>query len=107
MGRKFPTLSPPPGLARTRSILLGRFDQPSVRSLLDARHLAATGIGEQGYVLDVEPNQVLVAGKDSAGLFYGVQTLRQLVVRNGQDTEIVGVRVRDWPTLPHRGTKWI
>ena len=77
------------------AILLGRFDQPLVRRLLDSAGISLGEVGEQGYVLDVEPHRVLVAGKDADGLFYGVQTLRQLITKHNHDAEILGVRVRD------------
>src|SRR5439155_17932479 len=51
------------------------------------------------------PDHVLVAGKDSPGLFYGVQTLRQLIRPAAGGAEIAGLRVRDWPALIYRGTQ--
>jgi hexosaminidase len=87
------------------AILLGRFDRPLVRRLLDSAGISLGEVGEQGYVLDVEPHRVLVAGKDADGLFYGVQTLRQLITKHNHDAEILGVRVRDWPALRYRGTQ--
>jgi hexosaminidase len=87
------------------SIVLSRTDQAEARTLLEAHQLTSNGIGEQGYLLDVEPNQIVVVGRDGPGLFYGVQTLRQLVVGEGQRAEILGVRVRDWPSLEYRGTQ--
>ena len=103
-GQKVPTVSSPaaPGKA---AILLGRLDQSSMRALLEARGINADGIGAQGYVLDVSPGRIFVAGKDGPGLFYGVQTLRQLVVAGSQGVTIHGVRVRDWPALLYRGTQ--
>jgi hexosaminidase len=104
-GHRFPIVSlsePPKG---TPAVIMGLFGQPAVRTLLAARRLNTEGVGSQGYVLEVSPGSVLVAGKDSAGLFYGAQTLRQLVVPNGQGAEIPGVRVRDWPALQYRGTQ--
>jgi hexosaminidase len=105
-GHKYPiattTAAPSAG---TASILLGRLDQSPIRGLVDSRRLRRDGIPEQGYLLDVEPGQVLVAGKDGPGLFYGVQTLRQLVAGQGSKAEIIGVSVRDWPSLPYRGTQ--
>ncbi len=35
----------------------------------------------EGYLLDVTANHVLLAGADAAGVFYGVQSLRQLIER--------------------------
>ncbi len=87
-------------------ILLGRLEQPEIASLLREQGLGATGIGAQGYALSVTPRRVWVAGKDAAGLFYGVQTLRQLIVPTGNDeAEILGAQIRDWPALKYRGTQ--
>ena len=91
--------------ANAPAIVLGRLEQPSMKKLLDARGLNSSGIGDQGYVLDVTPSRVLVAGKDAAGLFYGVQTLSQLLVGDAPSAEILGVQIRDWPVLLYRGTQ--
>ncbi len=91
--------------ATTPTIVLGRLEQPSMKELLDARGLNTSGIGEQGYVLDITPNRVLVAGKDAAGLFYGVETISQLLVGDAQNAEILGVQIRDWPVMLYRGTQ--
>ncbi len=87
------------------AIVLGYASNPVMGEWLKRQNMAVQPLGDQGYVLDVEPNQVLVAGKDAAGLFYGIQTLCQLVVGEGQDAKILGVRIRDWPTLLFRGTQ--
>lgn len=105
-GFSLPVASPPPGAEDPLpSITLGRFDQPAIAKLLEARGIQTDGIGDEGYVLDVAPGGVLVAGKDAAGLFYGVQTLRQLVIPDGKGVSILGARVRDWPALRYRGTQ--
>ncbi len=87
------------------AIIMGRIAQPQVRALLASRHLSTAGVAAQGYVLDVSPSSILVAGKDIAGLFYGAQTLRQLVVPSPGGAEILGVSVRDWPALRYRGVQ--
>jgi hexosaminidase len=105
-GFVLPVASPPPGAEdHVPAITLGRFDQPAIAKLLQARGIQTGDIGDEGYVLDVAPGSVLVAGKDEAGLFYGVQTLRQLVIPDGKGASITGVRVRDWPALRYRGTQ--
>jgi hexosaminidase len=88
------------------AILLGRLNQPDMASLLKEQGLSPDGIAAQGYALSVTPERVLVAGKDAAGLFYGVQTLRQLIVPTGNgEAQVLGAQIRDWPALEYRGTQ--
>jgi len=102
-GKTFPVVSATEGGAAT--IVLGRTENPKMQSLFRRHHLETNGLGNEGYVLDVQPGEVLVAGHDAAGLFYGIQTLRQLVVGNNHETEILGAHVRDWPAMIYRGTQ--
>ncbi len=104
-GHQFAVVALPEPPKGAPSIIMGRFDQPQMEALLGAWHLETEGVEDQGYVLEVKENKVLVAGKDSAGLFYGAQTLRQLVVPGKDNAEILAARVRDWPTLQYRGTQ--
>jgi hypothetical protein len=101
-GVEFPIVSAPSS-SRVPAIRLARIGDAHVNAALQAAGLSANGLGDQGYVLDVGPSGVVVAGKDAAGLFYGVQTLRQLVT--GEGARILGARVRDWPSLTYRGAQ--
>lgn len=103
-GQEFPIISSQQAPEGRPVMLLGRLNHPAIQSLFKSSGAKATGIGDEGYVLDVEPHRVVVAGKDGPGLFYGVQTLRQLVIPASQsDAEILGVRIRDWPAMKYRG----
>lgn len=54
----------------------------------------------EGYNLNASANQIGIAAKTSAGLFYGVQTAIQLVEQSSRDhTEIPGVSITDWPSF--------
>ena len=55
----------------------------------------------EGYLLQVTPTTVIVAGADRRGTFYGVQTLRQLLRSTGGRT-LREVTIRDWPDHPIR-----
>jgi len=57
------------------------------------------GAGEQGYRLEVRSSSVRVTARTATGLFYGVQTLRQLIEPAG----IPAVTVNDRPALTWRG----
>jgi hypothetical protein len=52
-----------------------------------------------GYLLDIRPEGILVAGYDAAGCFYGEQSLAQLTA----SADIPQVTVQDWPYKPIRG----
>lgn len=53
------------------------------------------------YKLEVGKEAVRLTGKDSCGLFYGIQTLRQLV-RNGANN-ISCLEIEDYPAFENRG----
>ena len=55
----------------------------------------------QGYRLEISPNQIRVTGHDTAGLFYGVATLGQLLRQFPQ--ALPCLRIDDWPDFPQRG----
>jgi hexosaminidase len=62
--------------------------------------LGSTGLGAEGYRLDVSGHAVTVKAEQPAGLFYGVQTLRQLIAAHGR---IPGGHVTDRPRFGYRG----
>jgi len=57
----------------------------------------------QGYRLDVTPAKVTVSASTSAGMFYGIQTLKQLIRANRKTNSIPACRIVDWPALKYRG----
>ncbi len=54
----------------------------------------------EGYALSIGPEGIVIRGVDEAGLFYGVQTLRQIVQAAGKT--IPCARITDWPDIPFR-----
>jgi hexosaminidase len=58
----------------------------------------------EAYDLTVTARGVRIHALSTAGVFYGVQTLRQLVEGIGSDAVLPQVEVRDWPSLAYRGT---
>ena len=58
-------------------------------------------VADQAYALSVRPGRVILYADAPAGLFYGVQTLRQLIRLEGP--HLPALTIRDWPTLPYRG----
>ncbi len=63
---------------------------------------------DEGYVLLSQkvPSQgvaVTIIGQTSAGIFYGAQTLKQLIEQTPDGEAIWTATIRDWPTMKYRG----
>jgi hexosaminidase len=75
--------------------------------VLDAANAA---LGDEGYALTVAPDGVRIAGRTAAGVFYGVQTLRQLLppsveyrAARPHPVSIPAARIEDRPRFGWRG----
>lgn len=111
-------------LKTTGHILLGRLTDRGLRSYLESQGVKAgdqagnrdldkpdpdkSDLEKQGYVIRVTNSGVLVAGRTAQGLFYGVQTLRQLlrpegVGGGGETLSVPALVIRDWPSMEWRG----
>src|SRR6476620_4431149 len=55
-------------------------------------------IGKEGYVLVVNNKRSILAANNETGLFYGLQSLKQLIRANWNN----GVNILDWPSFPNR-----
>src|SRR5579872_838070 len=58
----------------------------------------------EAYDLKVTPEGVTIQARSSAGIFYGAETLRQLVEGEGEQAVLPEVEIHDWPSLAYRGT---
>jgi hypothetical protein len=57
----------------------------------------------EAYDLKVTTAGVEIRGRSSAAVFYGVQSLRQLLEGEGGRTSLPEVEIDDWPSLAYRG----
>jgi hypothetical protein len=88
------------------SIVLARLQDARVRKFLAAKGLKSdASIGEQGYLLFADKSHLVVAANSGQGLFYGVQTLRQLLRQDGKRLLCPAIAIRDWPGLEWRGVQ--
>ncbi|PVX44510.1 hexosaminidase [Flavobacterium sp. 103] len=62
-------------------------------------------IGDEGYLISVNPNEILVKANTSKGLFYGVQSLLQTLpfTRNNDLVQIPSMEIKDYPRFQWRG----
>jgi hexosaminidase len=84
---------------------------PANGSIALRRDPSLERLGSEGYVLDVRPARVTVRAPEAAGLFYGVQTIRQLLppdifreaVVAKQEWTLPAVTIEDHPRFQWRG----
>ncbi|MEA2661775.1 MAG: hexosaminidase [Chloroflexota bacterium] len=57
--------------------------------------------GDESYALDITAERIEIAARDPRGLFYGIQTLRQLLAASPK--AVPAVRIEDAPRFPYRG----
>ena len=60
-------------------------------------------IGSEGYRLIVKPEKIILTATTRAGLFYAVQTFKQLLRAHANKGFIPALTITDWPTLSFRG----
>ncbi len=83
---------------RVRLLRAGTAEAAQV--LAEAKLQLTPAMQDEGYVLVTRPGAADVVAASGAGLFYGAQTLAQLVEPGGR---LWQVTVRDWPAMRYRG----
>jgi hexosaminidase len=70
-----------------------------------------TSLGDEGYALDISKDIIKLSAHKPAGLFYGVQTIRQLLPAGAEAAtvqpgpwKITGTSIRDYPLYALRGS---
>src|SRR5437868_9262498 len=57
----------------------------------------------EGYVIHTTSSGLTVVGDSAAGVFYGAQTVKQLVEGDGKAAVLHAANIRDWPAMKYRG----
>jgi hypothetical protein len=61
------------------------------------RQMKGQKVPDEGYLLSIGKDGAVVRASTDAGLFYGVQTLLQLVQQGASGAYMHGMQIRDWP----------
>jgi hexosaminidase len=93
------------GKAEDGAIVLARLQDSRVRHFLARNGLKDDRVGEDGYLLFSDRSHLIVAANTGQGLFYGVQTLRQLLHPAGKGVICPAIGIRDWPSLERRSPR--
>ncbi len=85
-------------------VYLLRDETPLARQVLKREDMTFNvAMRPEGYVLVTEKRDVFVIGHTAAGVFYGTQTLKQLVRSSPAVPVLAGAAIRDWPAMRWRG----
>ena len=86
-------------------IRLERADFPEAQELLARHNLSFDpAMHDEGYIIVPDDQGGLAVIADtSAGVFYGAQTVKQLIRGRGKDAVLLEPTLRDWPAMAHRG----
>jgi hypothetical protein len=85
-------------------ISLLRLDSPVARRWLDEHKIEFTdAMKPEGYMLAATKDGATIVASSGAGMFYGLQTLKQLIRTDGAAPRIQPATIRDWPAMRYRG----
>ena len=85
-------------------VTLLRYDSPEAKAQMARHNLAFDSVMEaEGYILVIEEREATIIGATGAGVFYGVQTFKQLLPLAGAPRALPTGTIRDWPAMQYRG----
>jgi hypothetical protein len=93
--------------AKENFILIGTIDNPLVRKYCESNGFMrdVKELGDEGYLLSVTDNGILIAANKANGALYGVESLRQIIREEKGRILVPQLLVKDKPKFPFRGIK--
>ena len=88
------------------SVLIELLRTPSQRAkklLSESNKTIDDPMHEEGYAIVKTEKGLAVIADTASGIFYGAQTVKQMVVGSGQSAVLHRATVRDWPAMRYRG----
>jgi len=91
--------------SKGKGIHLGLFDRDTylIKAVEHFPEETLQKLGSQGYFLEIQKDKIFCLAHTATGLFYGVQTLKQLIRGNMAAQTLPRVWIADWPALTYRG----
>ena len=95
----------PPGHGRSSvSIELLRNSTSRAKALLaKAKVRIDPAMHDEGYAIVPAPKGIAVIADTPTGIFYGAQTVKQMIVGRGSAARLQVAKIRDWPAMRYRG----
>jgi N-acetyl-beta-hexosaminidase len=88
---------------RGYAVVLLRAGSSEGKAALEQNHLKLTPeMAAEGYALAIGQKRAVIVAESSTGIFYGVQTLKQMLPLKGLKAQLPLETVRDWPAMKYR-----
>jgi len=87
-------------IASGKSIILTHEDVPRDITTLPKKK------AQQGYQLTSGADQLVIRAKGEAGLYYGTQTLLQIIIEGTNGPIVPGMEIIDWPDISERAAHY-
>ena len=78
----------------------------SGRNIALTRQGAPEEVGDQGYRLETSANRLTIRANGATGLFYGTQSLLQIIQNGRQGLYVKGMVITDWPDISWRAVHY-
>ncbi len=91
------------GAGRFRVELLRLGSARATQVLRDHKMVFDSAMRAEGYLLLADSTAAHIIGATASGVFYGAQTLKQLINGNGAAAVLQAATIRDWPAMKYRG----
>jgi len=92
------------------NILVARYGNPLARSIYSESLSQPSPSAEmpeemkpEGYAIIPDGKGLAITGATDAGIFYALQTVKQLITGYGANAVLQTARIRDWPAMKYRG----
>ncbi|MBN2093449.1 beta-N-acetylhexosaminidase, partial [candidate division KSB1 bacterium] len=60
-------------------------------------------ISDEGYILLIQPKRIFIVANQPPGIYYGIQTLKQLLQNLPASKKLACMTIIDWPDFKYRG----
>ena len=87
---------------KARGITVGKANAVTIRLLRVIPEHGKESL-EEYRIAPTAARGLSVTAQTDAGIFYGAQTVKQLVRGSGEEAELLVPTLRDWPAMAHRG----
>ena len=97
-------LDVPTGHGRPTTVELLRTSSHRGQKFLERAQVKITPeMHDEGYAIVPAEKGIAVVADTSAGVFYGAQTVKQLIQGHGAEATLQVATIRDWPAMRYRG----